>query len=541
MDTLRARLFFTHRCDDSRHRGPYSLSTSDTGDSQEIELKLRIPPELLPRLMQHRLLRQFGGGRPVRKHLVSTYFDTPDFRLMQAEVALRVRKDGRRRIQTVKCAPTMNGGPHARREWEQDVAADLPMLDGVGDKRVRKLFAKGKVRSHLAAQFVTDVQRATWPLKMRGSEVELAVDVGEIKTARGNVSFCEAEFELKGGKIDGIYRLARELHKSIPFTIEPLSKAARGFALVAETAPRAQRAQALKLDKDCTVGEAFQRIGRSCLFHMRANEGALRGGRNSEGVHQFRVAIRRLRSALSAFRHLLPPAERRKMNNEMRWIAQQFGRARDWDVFHSDVLGEVRRHMSRDKSLPEFAAAARSARAEAQKAVAETILSPRYTDALLQVEAWWESGAWQVALGDFRDEKASEFARRALKKLHRRMGKLGDRLGDLSEADLHQLRIRAKKLRYAAEFFRSLFPAKAAKAYLEALEGIQDRLGSLNDGVTVKHLLSEIEKRNRNMDKAALARATGIVSGWGAARVAEDLRRLPAAWNRFMDTKPFWK
>src|SRR5262249_43101341 len=151
----------------------------------------------------------------------------------------------------------------------------------------------------------------------------------------------------------------------------------------------------------------------------------------------------------------LPASERRKMNTEMRWIAQQFGRARDWDVFHSDVLAEVRRHMGRDKSLPEFAGAAKAARADAQAALAATITSPRYTDALLQIEAWWESGAWRIALGDARDGEASDFARRALKKLHRRVCKLGDRIGQLSDAELHQLRIRAKKLRYTAEFFRS--------------------------------------------------------------------------------------
>lgn len=514
---------------------------SDSGDPREIELKLRIPPDSLHDLMRHRLLRRFGDGGPVRKRLVSTYFDTPDFRLMQAKIALRVRKDGKRRIQTVKCAPTVEEGPHARREWEQEVAADQPVLDGVGNKRVRKLLAKGKVRDHLTPQFVTDFKRATWPLKLRGSQVELAIDVGEIKSAKGNVPLCEAEFELKSGTVGGMYALARELHKSIPFTLEPMSKAARGFALVARTSPRAQRAQSLKLDKHCAVAEAFLRIGRSCLFHLRANEAALRNGYNAEGVHQFRVAIRRLRSALSAFRHLLPATERRRMNSEMRWIAQQFGRARDWDVFQSDVLAQVREHMARDQSLSGFATAAKAARQAARTDLGKMLASPRYTEALLQIEAWWESGAWQAALGDARSENASDFARRALKRLHRRVCKLGDRLDHLTDADLHQLRIRAKKLRYAAEFFRSLFPAKSVRAYLEALEGIQDRLGSLNDGVTVKHLLGELEKRNRGMDPAVLARASGIISGWGAARVAEDLKHLPVAWTRFAETKPFWK
>lgn len=511
-----------------------------TGDPREIELKLRIAPEQLPRLMRHRLLRRLGGGKPVRHRLVSTYFDTPDFRLMQAQMALRVRRIGKRRIQTLKCAPSVEDGVNSRREWEREVQADKPVLDGVGDKPVRKFLAGGKIGGRLAPQFVTDIRRATFPLKLGDSNVELAVDVGEIKTARGSVPVCEAELELKSGTIDRIYKIARELHRTVPFTLEPLSKAERGFALVTQAPVRAQRATPLKLDRKCTVAEAFQRIGRSCLLHLRANEASVRAGETPEGVHQFRVAIRRLRSALSAFRDLLPAAERRQISGQMRWIAQRFGQAREWDVFHGDVLAELRRQMAEDRSLAAFAAAARAARADAYKAVAETISSPRYTDILLRLEAWLESSGWQSALGDERSEPARDFARRTLKKLHRRLGKHGERLADLDEAGLHELRIRAKKLRYACEFFRTLFPPKAAKAYIAALTEIQDRLGSLNDAAMVKHLLAEIERRN-GLDKDVLARANGIVTGWNAARVAADLKRLPDAWARFAELRPFWK
>lgn len=509
------------------------------GDPREVELKLRIPPEALSRLMNHRLLRRFG--RPVHRRMISTYFDTPDFRLMREQVALRVRKIGQRHIQTIKCAPTVENGVNSRHEWEREVEAETPALEGVGNKRVRKLLAGSKVRKRLAAQFVTDVKRATWPIRRNGSLVELAIDVGEIKSAKGRVPVCEAEFELKSGPIDGVYALAHELHKSIPFTLEPLSKAERGFALVQQKQPRAQRAVPLELDRHCTTAEAFQRIGRSCLLHLRANEAAVRSAQTAEGVHQFRVAIRRLRSALSAFRDLLPRGERRRISAQVRWIAHRFGHARDWDVFNGVLLREVRGHMAGDRSLATFAAAARAARTSAYVAVAETIVAPRYTESLLTLEGWWESGTWVNSLGKASDEPAIDYARRSLKKLHRRVEKLGENLESLSEPELHELRKRAKKLRYAAEFFRSLFPEKAAKAYIKALSEMQDRLGSLNDGVTAKQLLAEIEKRNKGMDPAVLARATGVIAGWCAARLNEDLKQLPQAWANFADIKPFWK
>ncbi len=515
---------------------------SEPGEPRETELKLRIPPESLSRLMQHRLLRRLGAGSASGpRRLVSTYYDTPDFHLMQARVALRVRQDGKRRIQTVKCAPTVEDGINVRREWEREVGTSRPTVKGLGDKQLRKLLGAGRVRGRLAPQFVTDFRRSTFPLKLQGASIELAVDVGEIKANDRTVPICEAEFELKSGSLAGVYEIVRELHKTIGFTIEPLSKAERGFALATQTPPKPRRADKLKLDKNCTIAEAFIRIGRSCLLHLRANEPAVRGGRSAEGVHQYRVAIRRLRSALTAFRAILPASQRRQISHDLRWIAHQFGNAREWDVFHSEVLSAVREQLGADRSLTAFTEAARAARADAYGAVVKTINSARYTEALLQLEASWEGGAWLTMLGEDRDEPAYDFARRALKKSNRRLHRLGDRIAELDEAELHELRIRAKKLRYAAEFFRSLFPASGAKNFIKALSEIQDRLGSLNDGAMVKHRLAELEKRGNGVDAALLAHTSGVITGWSAACVAADLKRLPEAWARFSEVRPFWK
>lgn len=518
---------------------------TDPADPREVELKLRIPPEILPRLLQHRLLQR-STGAPPRKRLVSTYFDTPDFRLMHAQLALRVRKIGRRHIQTLKCPPSVEHGVNSRGEWEREVQTDRPVLKGatlraVGDRKLRKLLSTDKVKQKLTPQFVTDFRRATWPLKVRDSEIEFAIDVGEIKSSKGSLSVCEVELELKSGGIGGVYALAQELHKSIPFTIEPLSKAERGFALVADTPPRPRRAAPLELPRGCSIGDAFARIGRACLLHLRANEAALRANRSSDGVYQVRVGLRRLRSALSAFRELLPAGERRRLGGDMRWIAKQFGRAREWDVFHRDILTRLRKQMPQDRSLEDLAAIARAARNAAYREVVETAASARYTESLLRLEAWWESGSWSRALGQQRDEAARDFARRALRRLHRRIVKLGDNLDGLDEAGRHDMRIRAKKLRYTAEFFHSLFRAKPARAYLAALAEIQDRLGSLQDGAMVKGLLAELERREKTMQPAQVARAAGLIAGWNGARVAADLERLPKAWVDFAAVKPFWK
>jgi len=185
--------------------------------------------------------------------------------------------------------------------------------------------------------------------------------------------------------------------------------------------------------------------------------------------------------------------------------------------------------------------AAEAARRRAYREVAATLESPRLTRGLLDIEAWWERGDWAASMGDWRDAPAREFAQLVLRKLHRKAARLGTNLHELPEADLHELRIRCKKLRYTAEFFRSLFPKKAAAAYLAALAEVQEHLGALNDAVVARTLLDELGRDSENLPAELLARAGGIVTGWIAARVRSDLEALPAVWRRFADQRVFWK
>lgn len=515
---------------------------TDQRDPTEIELKLKIPRESLPRLLRHRALSRFGAGRPVKTRLISTYFDTPDLRLMHERIALRVRKVGERHIQTLKCAPRAESGVNARREWETEVGQDRPDLGALGDRALKKRLAPHKIAPRLRAMFVTDIKRETWPLKVRGAEIELAVDVGEIKSAGGRVPVCEAEFELKSGGIDGIYALARELHKSVPFIIEPLTKAERGYALAADVAPQPKKAEPLKLGKRAAAGAAFVLIGRNGLLHLRANEACVRTGGAAEGIHQLRVAIRRLRSALFVFKHVIAADARRTVASELKWIAKQCARAREWDVFQDELLTPLRQRLPDEPTLSSFAEAVANARAEADAAVAEMLTSPRYTEAILDAEAWWEGRAWRKDANDEIDQPAAKFAAKRLKKLHKRICDYGERLDDLKVAELHELRIRAKKLRYTAEFFRGVFGGlKASRDYLAALAGIQDRLGALNDSLVVRDLLAEVKRRAPELDRDVIARAGALITGWNSAKVETDLKALPKAWAAFAEIRPFWK
>jgi triphosphatase len=533
----------------ARERGYGSVSSGTGKSGAEIELKLAVPADQLgPLARDPKLLALIGTATASRKHYVTTYFDTPDRRLAQAELALRVRRDGRRRVQTVKSAAQPETAGLARGEWERQIVGESPVLDDdwlaeIGDKSVRKLLAKPKVRDRLSALFITDFRRQAWLVRFGASDIELAFDKGEIAAGRGTSPIAEVELELKAGDPTDLYGLAREIAGIVPAVVESRSKAERGYALLTRRAgeKRAVRARPLALKPDATVADAFMRIGRGCFRHLRANESLVRGKPFLEGVHQLRVALRRLRSALTAFRDVLPEDERKRMSEELRWIASACGQARDWDVFRAELLKPLSEHIAGDPALAGVAAAAERMRKAAYREVTATLASPRLTAALLDVEAWWEKGAWAKGMGAWANLPAGEFAAATLKKLHRKTASLGAQLEELEEIELHELRIRCKKLRYAADFFRSLFARKSVESYLDALAEVQEHLGSLNDAVVAKALLAKLGKSSKELPTAVLARAEGIVTGWIAARVKADLDELPDIWVEFERRKHFWK
>lgn len=509
-------------------------------DPTEIELTLRVAPRAVGRLLRDPLLQKLKQG-PRRTHRqVSTYFDTDDFHLQRERAALRVRRIGARRIQTLKLAPQAENGLLARREWEREVNGDVPDLRDIGDRHVRKLL-DGGIQNRLAPIFVAEIKRSIMPLALDGSVIEFALDVGEIKTENGSLPICEAELELKSGRVEAIYKIARELNRRVPLAIEPLSKSERGYALLMNKKPEPRRPESVRLSKSIRSGAAFQMVARNCLLHLRANEASVRASAGADSIHQLRVGVRRLRSALVVFGDLMAPDERRRVSRSVRWIAQKCGRARELDVFKADVIEPLIARLPEEESLRQICGLVDDARSESYEAVAATLDDKRYTETLLALEAWVEGDRWIQGASAEVDIPVGDLARSVLKRLQSKLVKSVDRIEELDDAGLHELRIRAKKLRYASEFFRSLFRDKAVRAYLKALTEIQDRLGTLNDGAVARQIVKWLGRNAKETDQATFARGSGLVLGWNASRTAADLKQLPKVWGKFSATKPFWK
>jgi CHAD domain-containing protein len=276
-------------------------------------------------------------------------------------------------------------------------------------------------------------------------------------------------------------------------------------------------------------------------------------GRDPEGVHQMRVGLRRLRALVTTYKSVFAEDPYTYLRTELRWLQQQLGSAREWDVFLAETLAPLRNRLPSEDSLDVLEKEAQALQRAGYEQARTAVTDPRTAELLLRLELWLAEGGWRASAvpgqADIGDEPVEPFARATLARRAKKVTKLGRRHETLSEGDLHRLRIQCKKLRYASEFFAGLFPKKATKRYLKGLEAIQDRLGAVNDAATGQRLLDDLDRRLTNRTdlsaqgggEALAANATGIVLGWQAALMDRELAAFHATWDDFAAQKPFWK
>ncbi|MBI2313960.1 MAG: CYTH and CHAD domain-containing protein [Betaproteobacteria bacterium] len=506
----------------------------------ELELKLSLAPGDAAKLARHPLLDPLSASRPASRRLTSVYYDTPGFALWTAGYALRVRRVGRRWVQTAKGEGRVAAGLHQRREWEAPVAGSNPDLEKLAGTPLEKILGAPEVRESLAPVFTTEFRRTTRELAFAdGTRAELAVDRGEVRTDGERLPLCEVEMELKAGSPARLFELALALQKTLPLRLEPESKAERGYRLVQGTPPALVKAAPPELGADSTVNDGFRAILWNCIGQLHANEPGMREGRDPEYLHQMRVALRRMRSALGTFSKIMPAGALDPARADLKWLAGELGPARDWDVFVGEILPPVLAGFPAHRGLAALLDAASAVRAQCGAHARETVASARYQALLLTLGAWLCNESWRSlpeARSGTLDGPLAEFAAAVLDRRYRQVKKRGRRAAQLTPEQRHLLRIAAKKLRYAAEFFSPLYRKRPARDFVRALSRLQDILGALNDAVTGKALLVELVAAD-----AAHSAAADLATGWLAGSGDEALGKLQRTWERFGEAQPFWK
>src|SRR5215510_10728233 len=515
---------------------------------KEIEIKLELPPTNLPRFKRIPLL-QVQKKRSKTATEVSVYFDTDKHKLRKNGVMLRVRRIGNRYVQTIKS--TGSAGPFARDEWESEIASRTPDLLLARGTALEPLLNR-KSRRQLKPVFETRVRRTTYPLSSHHSDVALTLDKGKIANGRDSRPLCEIELELKRGDEAELFGVARELIRALPAQLALKSKSERGYDMLAGRDDAPVKAIAIDLMPGATTRDGFKAIGLACLKQMIGNEPALLAG-DPEGVHQMRVGLRRLRAAISLFADILPDPQTAVLKDDLKWLTGELGPARELEVLVTRVVAPVRRRHARLAGVSSLSRDLTQQRAAALARAQDAVRSPRFRAQTLEIAAWLEAGRWSKPEDDLvRDRSDVAIEASAAEQLTRRFGKIrkkGKRLADLDARSRHKLRIQAKKVRYASEFFANLFPGKRAsrrrEKFLVALERVQDCLGDLNDIAVHEERITAIANerlpsgRRRGSQKRAFA--AGLLTGREDARLDAVLESANDAHAALVRIKPFWR
>ena len=501
----------------------------------EIELKLQVPAA-----RRAEVEAAVAGRTPApRMRLQAAYHDTADRRLAAAGLALRLRREGRQWVQTLKGAGADGGMTRLEHNLARGAGAAMPLLDPalhagtpVGE-RLLALLARPPA-APLAPLYRTDIRRRTrvLPVRVPGgppARIELAFDRGRIEAGALAAEVGELELELLAGPPLAVIESARRWLARHGLWLDVRSKAERGDLLArGQRVAPPRTALPLRLRSQMNAASAWQAVLRNCADQILANASQIASGEHGpEHVHQLRVGLRRLRSAIALFEGDAATSGGTALGQGSAALFRRLGAARDRVVIEGEFGAELHAAM---RSAGLSVDAAPRVAPDAEPAPTEVLRELASQALLLDLLAAMHPAAEPAASGDappVRDQLAAR-----LNRWHRQVVADAKRYAALDDAQRHRLRKRAKRLRYATEFCAGLFERRAVRRYLKALRGLQQRLGAITDTTMAMRAFAP---------RADTEPAAMFALGWLAARHAALVAASGPELKRFAKVRRYWK
>ncbi len=369
-----------------------------------------------------------------------------------------------------------------------------------------------------------DGRRTVFALTIDGGPVAMTLLTGTLRA--GTAERPVARLTLSGA-MAAVRVFVADLSDAIPLEVPAESLAMEAARLAGGVPPRPAGASTA-LVPGLPAETAFAHIiGYWTETLIALAPDAARGGPDTEPVHRLRVAVRRARSALSLFAAIVPDPLLPGVADGLRALGQVLGPARDWDVFATETLPPIQAALPGRPALASLERAAARKRVAAHQTLTAWLDSPGYRRLILDLACL--AAADPPPAGGTDLTAAATAILTTLWKKTRRTGRAAD---ELDNPGLHALRLKAKRIRYAAEFFAPLFPRKPAARFIRRLSALQERLGVFNDSAVVEALLATLDRAN--------GQAAGLVLGFSAARAAGIRPKILAAWDRLQKRDPFW-
>ncbi|ENV92227.1 hypothetical protein F937_01617 [Acinetobacter calcoaceticus ANC 3680] len=485
----------------------------------EVELKFQLPESKKKSVQQY-----LKKHKAQQIHLQAKYYDTPDRLLAKNGMALRLRKENDLWVQTFKAA----GQSHLHRVEEEvflgkcDQEPDLNLELYQDNKVVTDLLntALGKEANKLSLQFETDVQRTYHVFEADNTAIEVCLDDGVVKTATAQSTICEVEFELKQGAVKTLIQFAQQWINRYALWLDVRSKAERGNLLaLGQAASPAVHAKALTLNKDITAEQALKKIVENCLGQFLPNMAAIADGiAEAEHIHQARVSLRRLRSALkhfSSWSNEVNPL----WEEQIAELFRQLGDTRDEDAIRTEVLPIIKQHGSPELLLP--------VSAQPLKELSILFTSSDTIKLLLDLLAF----AYSEENSKSKSGGLKKHIKKSLDKLHHKVISNAEHFSELEVAEQHKIRKTAKQLRYCVEFIASLYSDKKVQQYLKQLQPVQNTLGQYNDLFIAEGIFNKAVENDSSF---------WFALGWVKAKQPHLQKRSAKALQTFSQAETFW-
>jgi len=507
------------------------------------ELKFKVPDA-----SQREVDATVGARDARRTRLQVVHFDTPDGRLATAGLALELRKQGRCWVQRLDAA-----GSNVAHRLEHTVpligamgvpAGAVPGADPhrhagtpVGEMLATALAPRKDDRAppRLIERYRSDLWRRARTLRTEGGTVALALERGEIHADDRRWPSCELKIDLVRGRPDAAIEVARRwVHQhGLWLDLRGMSECGDRLAHGMLAGP-AVKAGAVKLESGMSANDVLHAVLGSCLQQILPNASEIAGGQHGdEHVHQLRVGLRRLRTALRFFAGWTTATDP-TWDKRLGALFRQLGVTRDRDALVASLLPELR---AADAPLfelppaPEGPSPTELMRKGEATLLLLDLIAYQFNGPLAPPQQAAEAAAQAGSLAAQAVPPLADAVALRLQRWHRRVTRGAKRYGELDDVARHRLRKGAKRLRYAAEFVAPLYEGKAVTRYLRGLEPVQECLGRYND------LCVGLETYRGMVDEDP---RSWFAIGWLTARRDVVLAEGAAALQSFVKCKPFW-
>jgi CHAD domain-containing protein len=384
---------------------------------------------------------------------------------------------------------------------------------------------------------------AAWDGSVRGLSLDAAAEnvqavlrSGALRAVTGERPSCRL---LLSGPPESVTALALALADRIDLRVSADVLASEAYATAGRFVP-APALGAPLLPTQAGVGDAFAHIVAHLAGVMAHWAPRIEPFGGPEAVHQLRVAVRRLLSALRLFRRAVGGPELDAVHADLRALMRVLGPARDWDVFTGGTGQALVEVFADDTAVTRLLSAAERRRRASYAALLDHLAGSPHRVAGIRLTCLAAGRPWERPAAAVPDQQAAalvapleEFAAHALKRRLARLAEAGDDLSGLAPEDLHHVRIRAKRLRYAAEFFAPLYARHDTRRFIRRVVAVQEHLGHLNDGAVARGLMAQLTG-------AGGGYAAGVVRGYVAAGLRGTRAKSVRSWKKLRRAEPFW-